>query len=127
LHRRFALRSQASPAHRRAFVVECNAMKPLRVLRAVLWSFFGVRRRADAERDLEGVPPHAVIAVGIVVAALFVIAIVGVVKYRPITPVTRRRRVCGAGAVDLSLWKPPCPPTSRPISSRSTTTRRCVS
>jgi cytochrome c553 len=46
----------------------------------VLWSFFGVRRRADAARDLEDVQPHTILIVGVAVAALFVIGIVLVVR-----------------------------------------------
>ena len=55
-------------------------MRPLRILRAVLWSFFGVRRRADAARDLEDVQPHTILIVGVFVAALFVVGIVLVVR-----------------------------------------------
>lgn len=55
-------------------------MRLLRVLRAVFWSFFGVRRRDDAARDLEDVPPHMMIGVGVVVAAVVVIGIVLVVR-----------------------------------------------
>jgi hypothetical protein len=39
---------------------------------AVLWSFFGVRRSADLERDSRRLNPVHVIATGIVAAALFV-------------------------------------------------------
>jgi len=52
----------------------------LRILRAVLWSFFGVRRRVDAARDLEGVQPHTIVAVGVVVAAVVLTGIVGLVR-----------------------------------------------
>ena len=55
-------------------------MDPLHLLCAALWSFFGVRRRADAARDLEGVPSHMIIAVGVIVAAILVIGIVVVVR-----------------------------------------------
>lgn len=55
-------------------------MRVLRILRAVLWSFFGVRRRADAARDLEDVQPHTIVAVGVVVAAVVLIGIVGLVR-----------------------------------------------
>jgi cytochrome c553 len=55
-------------------------LRLLRVLRAVFWSILGVRRRADAARDLEGVPPHVMIAAGVVVAALFVTGIVLLVR-----------------------------------------------
>jgi hypothetical protein len=39
---------------------------------AVLWSFFGVRRSADLERDSRRLKPVHVIVTGIVAAALFV-------------------------------------------------------
>ena len=44
-------------------------MRLLRVIRAVLWSFFGVGR---GTRDLEGVHPAVLIAIALVVAALLV-------------------------------------------------------
>ena len=53
---------------------------PLRLLRAVLWSFLGVRRGADAARDIEAVPPHLLILAGVFVAAFFVVAIVFLVR-----------------------------------------------
>ncbi|HXR57503.1 MAG TPA: c-type cytochrome [Casimicrobiaceae bacterium] len=53
---------------------------PLRLLRAVLWSFLGVRRGADAARDIEAVPPHLLILAGVFVAALFVGGIVVLVR-----------------------------------------------
>jgi cytochrome c553 len=49
-------------------------MRFFRVLRTVLWSIFGVRRRSDAARDLEGIHPGILIGV----AALVALAIVGV-------------------------------------------------
>src|SRR3954471_3939875 len=48
-------------------------MRLLRVLRAVLWSIFGVRRRSDAARDVEGSSPAILIGA----AALVALAIVG--------------------------------------------------
>jgi cytochrome c553 len=53
---------------------------PLRLLRAVLWSFLGVRRRAEAARDIEAVPPHLLILTGVVVAALIMVCIVALVR-----------------------------------------------
>src|SRR4051812_37689204 len=47
-------------------------MRFLRVLRAVLWSIFGVRRRGDAQRDLEGTPPAILIGTALLVALLLV-------------------------------------------------------
>ncbi|HEX6794902.1 MAG TPA: c-type cytochrome [Casimicrobiaceae bacterium] len=72
-------------------------MTPLRLLRAVLWSFLGVRRGADAARDIEAVPPHLLILAGVFVAAFFVAAIVFLVSivagHRTETPVLPRDRV----------------------------------
>ncbi len=41
-------------------------------VRAVLWSFFGVRRKAAYEKDAAQLNPVAVIIVGLIAAALFV-------------------------------------------------------
>jgi hypothetical protein len=40
--------------------------------RAVLWSFFGVRRKSDYEKDAAQLNPVYVIIAGLVAAALFV-------------------------------------------------------
>ena len=48
--------------------------------KAVFWSFFGVRKRADYEADTERLKPQHVIAAGIVSAALFVLALFAIVK-----------------------------------------------
>src|SRR4051812_31161365 len=53
-------------------------MRLLRVLRAVLWSFFGVGR---GTRDLEGVHPAVLIAVAFVLAALLVGGIATLVHF----------------------------------------------
>lgn len=47
-------------------------ISPLRLLRTVFWSFFGVRRRSDDQADLAGITPMQVIIAGIVGAAIFV-------------------------------------------------------
>ena len=47
---------------------------------AVFWSFFGVRKRAEYEKDTKRLTPQAVIAAGLVMAALFVLGLMGVVK-----------------------------------------------
>ena len=57
-----------------------DPVRLLRLFRVVLWSFFGVRRGADAARDMEGVQPHMVLLVGVLVAAIFVVTIVVVVR-----------------------------------------------
>ena len=49
--------------------------------KAVFWSFFGVRKRSDYEADTQKLKPQHVIAAGIVSAAVFVLALFGLVKW----------------------------------------------
>ena len=49
--------------------------------RAVFWSFLGVRRRADYEADTQKLKPQHVIAAGLVSAALFVLALLAIVRF----------------------------------------------
>ena len=53
----------------------------VQTLRAVGWSFFGVRRRADHEQDLATLNPLHLIVVGIGAAALFVLGLVLLVRW----------------------------------------------
>ena len=48
--------------------------------RAVLWSFFGVRRKSDYEKDAAQLNPVYVIIAGLVAAALFVALLIVVVN-----------------------------------------------
>lgn len=48
--------------------------------KAVFWSFFGVRRKSEYDKDAKELKPQAIIAAGLVSALLFVLAIFGVVK-----------------------------------------------
>jgi hypothetical protein len=50
-------------------------------LRAVAWSFFGVRKGAEYEKDVSQLNPVHVIVAGIVAAALFVLGIVLLVRW----------------------------------------------
>ena len=50
-------------------------------LRAVLWSFFGVRKSKDLERDASELSPLHVVIVGVLVAALFVLALFVLVQW----------------------------------------------
>jgi len=52
-----------------------------RTLLAVAWSFFGVRRRADLERDIGQLNPVHLIIAGVLGAVLFVIALVALVSW----------------------------------------------
>jgi hypothetical protein len=50
-------------------------------LRAVAWSFFGVRRAADYEQDVQRLNPLHVIVAGVAAAALFVMAVALLVRW----------------------------------------------
>lgn len=49
-------------------------------MRAVLWSFFGVRRKSAYEKDAANLNPVYVIITGIVAAALFVVTLLVIVN-----------------------------------------------
>ena len=49
--------------------------------KAVFWSFFGVRRRADYDADARGLKPQQVIAAAVVSGAAFVLVLFGIVKW----------------------------------------------
>ncbi|MEK0427960.1 MAG: hypothetical protein RL618_1587 [Pseudomonadota bacterium] len=49
-------------------------------VRAVLWSFFGVRKKSDYDEDVQNLNPVHVIVAGIIAAALFVLGLLMVVK-----------------------------------------------
>jgi hypothetical protein len=52
----------------------------LQTMRAVLWSFFGVRKRAGYEQDAAQLNPVHVIIAGILAAIVFVLVLVMVVR-----------------------------------------------
>jgi hypothetical protein len=52
-----------------------------RTLLAVAWSFFGVRKSKDLERDVGELNPLHVVIAGVIVAALFVVALVLLVNW----------------------------------------------
>jgi len=54
---------------------------PLQVARTVLWSFLGIRKRADYERDAGTVTPLQVIVAGIIGAVIFVLSLVLLVRF----------------------------------------------
>ena len=49
-------------------------------LRAVLWSFAGIRRRSDYQRDARSLDPRAVVVAGLLAGLAFVLTIVLVVR-----------------------------------------------
>jgi len=60
------------------------AARPLsfmQTIKAVAWSFFGVRRGADYEKDVAKLNPVHVIIAGVIGAALFVLVLVLLVQW----------------------------------------------
>lgn len=53
----------------------------LRTLLAVLWSFFGVRKKKDLERDVSELNPIHLVVAGVIVAAIFVGALIALVNW----------------------------------------------
>lgn len=54
-------------------------MNPLQLLKMVLWSFFGVRKRSGLEADAKANPAH-VILVGILATMVFIGILIAAVK-----------------------------------------------
>ena len=52
-----------------------------RTLLAVLWSFFGVRKSKDLERDVSELNPLHLVVAGVAVAALLVVALIALVNW----------------------------------------------
>ncbi|PUA17389.1 DUF2970 domain-containing protein [Glaciimonas sp. PCH181] len=49
-------------------------------VKAVLWGFFGVRKKKDYESDAAGLNPVHVIIAGVIGAAIFIAILVTIVK-----------------------------------------------
>ena len=57
-------------------------MNFVQTVKAVLWSFIGIRKRSELEQDMGGrLNPFAVIAVALVLVALFVAALITLVHF----------------------------------------------
>ena len=54
---------------------------PLQVAKAVFWSFFGIRKRAEYEKDAVRLTPVQVIVAGILGAVIFVLSLVALVHF----------------------------------------------
>ena len=53
----------------------------LATVKAVMWGFMGVRRQADYQKDIARLNPLHILAVGLVMAILFVSALILIVKW----------------------------------------------
>jgi preprotein translocase subunit Sec61beta len=54
---------------------------PLQITRAVFWSFFGIRKRAEYEKDAVSLTPLQVIVAGIIGAIICVLSLVMLVHF----------------------------------------------
>lgn len=50
-------------------------------LSAVLWAFLGVRRKSDYQQDIERLNPLHLMAIGIVMALVFVLGLIFLVNW----------------------------------------------
>ena len=53
----------------------------LRTLLAVVWSFFGVRKSKDLERDVNQLNPVHVVIAGLIGVAIFIGVLIGLVSW----------------------------------------------
>jgi amino acid transporter len=58
----------------------------LRTIQAVLWSFLGIRKSADYQKDTERLNPFHIIVVGIAIALLFVLGLMALVNWVVVQP-----------------------------------------
>ena len=58
----------------------------LRTIQAVLWSFLGIRKNAEYQKDTERLNPFILIAVGLVVALMFVRGLMALVNWVVVQP-----------------------------------------
>jgi len=56
-------------------------MNVVRTVKAVLWSFIGIRRGSESREDMGKLNPFAIVAVALVLVALFVTALVALVHW----------------------------------------------
>lgn len=69
------------PPHHEHQPVTARKGSLLQTMRAVAWSFLGIRRRADYASDVAKLNPIHVVVAGIVGAALFVLVLVLLVRW----------------------------------------------
>ncbi len=58
----------------------------LRTIQAVLWSFLGIRKNAEYQKDTERLNPFILIVVGLVLALLFVLGLLALVNWVVVQP-----------------------------------------
>jgi hypothetical protein len=58
-----------------------KALNVWRTVKAVAWSFFGVRKGSDYQHDIQNLNPFTIIAVGIAACFAFVVALMLFVRW----------------------------------------------
>jgi hypothetical protein len=58
----------------------------IRTVRAVLWSFFGVRKNTDYQQDIEKLNPFHILGVGLAAVFLFVLGLIALVNWVVVSP-----------------------------------------
>ena len=58
----------------------------LRTISAGLWFFLGIRKNAEYQKDTERLDPFILIAVGLVVALMFVLGLMALVNWVVVQP-----------------------------------------
>jgi hypothetical protein len=58
----------------------------IRTIQAVLWSFFGVRKNTDYQKDIEKLNPFHILGVGIAAVFLFVLGLIALVNWVVVSP-----------------------------------------
>jgi len=58
----------------------------IRTIQAVLWSFFGVRKNTDYQKDIEMLNPFHILGVGIAAVFLFVLGLIALVNWVVVSP-----------------------------------------
>lgn len=56
-------------------------VSPLRAMKTVFWSFFGVRKGSDQKNDFAGITPLQVLVAGLIGAVIFVATLITLVKF----------------------------------------------
>jgi amino acid transporter len=58
----------------------------LRTFQAVLWSFLGIRKNAEYQKDTERLNPFHLVVAGMVMALLFVLGLMALVNWVVVQP-----------------------------------------
>lgn len=58
----------------------------IRTVKAVLWSFLGVRKNTDYQQDIEKLNPFHILGVGLAALFLFVLGLIALVNWVVVSP-----------------------------------------